>query len=115
LPPNATNEQRTRAYEEELAKTIEFWKKQQTEAHEDRTRAEDALQNLIKDKMKDVRDNEHMPGSLEFAFKEVLSAAGNITVNEDEDGDYFVVDDGSVGGFVQACENLLSICEMCQI
>jgi hypothetical protein len=87
-----------------------------TEARDDRTRAEGALQKLIEDKMKCFLDNEHMHGSLEFAFKEVLSAAGDITVNEDKDGDYFVVDDdGSVGGFVQACENLLSICEMCQI
>ncbi len=107
LPPNATIEQLTCAYKEEHNRLKEDSRKQQTKAHDDRTRAEGALQKLIEDKMNDVLDNEHMHGSLEFAFKEVLSAAGNITVNKKDDED-------EVGGFVKACENLLSICEMCQ-
>jgi hypothetical protein len=119
LPPNATKEQLTRAYEEELANTREFWRKQQTKAHDDRTIVENALRKLIEDKMDDVLDNKHVPGSLEFAFKEVLSAAGKITVNkkddeddEDDDGDYFV-DDGAVEveKFVQACEKLCNLQE----
>ena len=120
LSPNATEKQLTCAYKEELANTRKFWREQQTKAHDDRTIAQDALQKVIEDKMNYVMDHKHVQGSHEFVFEGVLIAAREIPVNkkddeddEDEDGYYFV-DAGAVvvKKFVEACENLLSICEM---
>ena len=123
LPPNATKEQLTCVYNEELAKTKKIWWEQQKNANDERMRVEDELKHLIEDKMKCFlkHEREHEQSSLEFAFKNVLLTAGNITVNKeddeddkDEEGDNFV-DADEVKNFFQACEHLLSICKMCQI
>ena len=110
LPPNATTDQITQEYTKETRRLKKIWRESTTNAFKDKMSVEDELKQLVEDKMKHILDYDSKRSSPEFDFMNVLIAAGNITVtNEDDDneqGDNFVNAD-EVGNFVQACKQLL--------
>ena len=110
-PPGATKEELELLYNEERAKTQKLWREQTNSAYKNRECMEDALKQLLEYKMNHILNHEPKPSSPEFDFMNVLNAAGNISVtNEDDDdeqGDNFVNVD-EVKKFVEACERLLS-------
>jgi hypothetical protein len=109
VPPNATTEQITQEYTKETRRLKKIWRESTTNAFKDKMSVEDELKQLVEDKMKHILDYDSKRSSHESAFYKVLSDAGKITVNEDDDDErgYNIDDADKVENFVQACKQLL--------